>query len=75
MGGFPAILHPQETVIDHARGGTKSGAQGPQITIYVDAKGSRSENGAGQFEALAQRLGDSVRMIIAEEQRPGGMLE
>ena len=75
MGGFPAILHPQETVIDHARGGAKAGAQGPQITIYVDAKNSRSENGAGQFEALAQRLGDSVRMIIAEEQRPGGMLE
>lgn len=75
MGGFPAILHPQETVIDHARGGAKGGAPGPQITIYVDAKGSRSENGAGQFEALAQRLGDSVRMIIAEEQRPGGMLE
>ena len=35
-GGFPAILHPNETVVDH----TKGQSQGITIVTNVDARGS-----------------------------------
>ena len=38
-GGFPAILHPNETVVDH----TKGQVQGITIINNVDARGSGSE--------------------------------
>jgi len=34
MGGFPAILHPNETVIDHTRGKTQGGAAA-NVTVQV----------------------------------------
>ncbi|WP_164901620.1 tape measure protein (plasmid) [Paracoccus denitrificans] len=36
-GGFPAILHPNETVIDHTRG---QGGSSPKITINNNAPGA-----------------------------------
>lgn len=36
-GGFPAILHPNETVIDHTRG---QGGSAPKITINNNAPGA-----------------------------------
>jgi hypothetical protein len=35
-GGFPALLHPNETVIDHSKGG---GAAGGQVSVVVRMEG------------------------------------
>ena len=37
QGGFPAILHPNETVVDHTRGG---GAQNVHVTVGISADGN-----------------------------------
>jgi len=37
-GGFPAVLHPNETVLDHTRGGSRQGGGGtfaPQTSIVI----------------------------------------
>lgn len=45
MGGFPAILHPQESVIDHARGGAGGASAGPgALSINVTVNGARGNS-------------------------------
>lgn len=39
-GGFPAILHPNESVIDHTRG-QSVGGNAPVFNISIDAKGAQ----------------------------------
>ncbi|MEO8022092.1 phage tail tape measure protein [Polaromonas sp.] len=72
-GGFPAILHPNETVIDHTRG--QSGGGGDvYVTVSVDASGSSVESNDQDSRELGQRLGSVVRGVLIQEKRPGGLL-
>lgn len=52
-GGFRAILHPQETVIDHTKGGSGGG------TYYIDARGADRE-GLARVEAQIRALSGSI---------------
>jgi TP901 family phage tail tape measure protein len=55
-GGFPAILHPNETVVDHTRGGS-SGNQSLNVTVTMDpstgALGAFVRDQAGRIVAQA----------------------
>jgi len=55
-GGFPAILHPNETIIDHTRGGA-SGNQSVNVTVTMDpstgALGAFVRDQAGRVVAQA----------------------
>lgn len=42
-GGFPAILHPNETVIDHTKSGNKMAAPTINIVNNVDASGAGAD--------------------------------
>lgn len=72
-GGFMAMLHPQEDVIDRTRGGT-SAARSMSVTVKVDATGTRVQGDGGQANQLGNLVGTAVRQILLEEQRPGGLL-
>lgn len=39
-GGFPAILHPNETVVDHTRGQSSGGSADVNVTVSVDQNGN-----------------------------------
>lgn len=69
-GGFPAILHPNETVIDHTKGGATGGVN---VVVNVDASGSTT---AGDNEGvnLGKAIGDAVRTVLLQEKRAGGLL-
>jgi hypothetical protein len=41
-GGFPAILHPNETVIDHTRGQGMGAVQNTAVTYNINAVDARS---------------------------------
>jgi hypothetical protein len=69
-GGFPATLHPNETVIDHTKG---QGMGSTSIVVNVDASGS-STQGDGGGRDLGNLIGIAVRSVLIEEKRPGGML-
>jgi lambda family phage tail tape measure protein len=75
QGGFMAMLHPRETVIDHTRGTPRTGtAGGNAITINVDASGTKAEGNAGTGAALARDLARVVDDRLIHHRRPGGLL-
>lgn len=59
LGGFPAILHPNETIIDHTKGSAMAGkdrAQSLNVTVTMD----RSTGSIGAF------VRDAAGKVIAE---------
>jgi lambda family phage tail tape measure protein len=75
QGGFMAMLHPRETVIDHTRGAPRTGtASSNAITINVDASGTKAEGNAGTGAALARDLARVVDDRLIHHRRPGGLL-
>jgi hypothetical protein len=63
-GGFMAMLHPRETVVDHAQGnsGTTSSTQ-VNIAVHVHPNGNVTSNSDGSGDA--QALGnDLARMLV-----------
>tara|TARA_B100000768_G_scaffold172980_1_gene181767 strand:+ start:4939 stop:6765 length:1827 start_codon:yes stop_codon:yes gene_type:complete len=57
-GGFPAILHPNETVVDHTKGGQGGGGTFAEITFNVQAIDSSS------FNSFLVNNRDTVENII-----------
>jgi hypothetical protein len=74
-GGKLSLLHPSETVIDHAKGQTVGGTTN-NISIVVNQDGnSRSQQSDSSAAAqLGKRIESAVRQVLAQEKRPGGML-
>ena len=70
-GGFNAVLHPNETVIDHTKGQNMGSTN--NIVVNVDASGSNS-SGDADGQNLGNLIGVAVRSVLIEESRPGGML-
>lgn len=77
-GGFPAILHPNETVVDHTRGGSGgkraaiiqvsiNGAAGNSEVRQLVAQGVRQGISAYDAEILPQR----VQQVRADPRRVG----
>ena len=69
-GGFPAILHPQETVIDHAKGGSMGNVS---VVVNVDASGTNTQGG-GEGKDIGKAIGVAVRNVLIQEKRSGGLL-
>ena len=61
-GGFPAILHPNETIIDHTRGGAQSGAAPVTMTYHIDARGA----GPREVDALRGEMRRMQRTLPAQ---------
>ena len=53
-GGFPAILHPNETVVDHSQGQQTGG------TYYIDARGADS-GAIARLENMIANMGGRIR--------------
>lgn len=49
-GGFPALLHPNETVVDHTKGGGAAGSMQVSVVSRFDANGN--------FESNVERISD-----------------
>jgi len=63
-GGFMAMLHPRETVVDHTRGGYASGGGGDVVNnFYIDAKGAE----IGVEEKIARAIKTVVPGMIKNE--------
>ena len=74
-GGFMAMLHPQETVIDHTRAMPRQGASNPiNVVVNVDAQGSQVEGNQTEGAALGRVISAAVQAELVKQQRPGGIL-
>jgi hypothetical protein len=80
QGGFPAILHPRETVIDHTRAISRQGAatmaSAPvSVTVNVDASGNSQVSGdQNQGAQLGRAIAGAVEQELVRQKRPGGLL-
>jgi len=61
-GGFGAILHPNETVVDHTKGQSLDAA--PQINISIDARGAQSGVGAEVQAAIQSATPQIVSQAV-----------
>lgn len=52
----------------------EGGGSNTNVTINVDASGTRSEGNAGAAGELGRRIETAVRSVIMVEKRPGGLL-
>ena len=71
-GGFMAIMHPQETVIDHTKGQTMGSNS---VVVNVNVEGGQtqvqSDQGAGN---LGRLIANAVQAELINQKRPGGLL-
>jgi tape measure domain-containing protein len=80
QGGFPAILHPRETVIDHTRAISRQGAatmaSAPvSVTVNVDASGNSQVSGDQNKGAqLGRVIANAVEQELVRQKRQGGLL-
>ena len=80
QGGFPAILHPRETVIDHTKAMSRQGAattaSAPvNVTVNVDASGNSQVAGdQNQGAQLGRVIAGAVQQELVRQKRPGGLL-
>jgi TP901 family phage tail tape measure protein len=80
QGGFPAILHPRETVIDHTRAISRQGAatmaSAPvNVTVNVDASGNSQVSGdQNQGAQLGRAIANAVEQELVRQKRQGGLL-
>lgn len=71
-GGFPAILHPNETVIDHTKGVRSNGSNSMSMTIDL-----RGTTGDKALDAKIAQAGQAIlaqvpaTMANAQKRRPG----
>lgn len=69
-GGFPAILHPNETVIDHTRGGGMGGVTVVQ-NVTIDARGADAGVEARIQAAMRQAKTEAVAEVQSRAGRGG----
>jgi hypothetical protein len=70
-GGFPAILHPNETVIDHTKGQSVSSGG---TSISIDARGAQqgvAEQIAAQMQKALPDIVNATRASIGKRQSRG----
>lgn len=56
-GGFPAILHPNETVVDHTRGQSGGGGGSMDVRVFVD-------NG-GNWQAAVENISGKIAATVS----------
>lgn len=65
-GGFPAILHPNETVVDHTRGGSGDGVVVNQ-TISFGSGVTRAE-----VQSMVPKIVEATKAAVMDARRRGG---
>ena len=79
-GGRLAMVHPQETIIDHAgytpsiRPSQGSSGGGHTINMSIDATGTKAASDPGEAQALGDRLREVVQAELLRQQYGGGIL-
>jgi phage-related minor tail protein len=74
-GGFHAILHPNETVIDHTKGQKLGGSVQNNVSIQIMTDGSSKTNSDSRAAAqLGRQLEGAIMGVLVREKRNGGLL-
>lgn len=66
-GGFPAILHPNETVVDHTRG---QGTGGVNVTLNISTGVSQTVR--AEIAQLMPQIAAATKQAVVDARRRGG---
>jgi len=67
-GGFPAILHPNETVIDHTRGG----GAGVVVNQTINVTTGVQQTVRAEIQSMMPRIAEETKMAVANAKIRGG---
>ena len=65
-GGFPAILHPNETVVDHTKG------QGGGVTVNLNITTGVSQTVRAEIANLMPQIASATKSAVADARMRGG---
>lgn len=68
MGGFPAILHPNETVIDHSAGQSS----GVTVNQTINLSAGVSQTVRAEVMGMMPRIMEATKSAVADAKRRGG---
>jgi hypothetical protein len=68
-GGFPAILHPNETVIDHNRGG---GMGTVIVNQTINVSTGVQQTVRAEIKQLMPQIAESAKSAVVDAKRRGG---
>ena len=64
-GGFPAILHPNESILDH----TKGQSSGVTVSMSIDARGAKGGEAENLQRVASQIVDQAVAKVKAAQKR------
>lgn len=67
-GGFPAILHPNETVIDHTKGQSMGGA----VNVTLNISTGVSQTVRAEIQNLLPQITSAAKSAVADARQRGG---
>ena len=67
-GGFPAILHPNETVIDHTKGQSMGGA----VNVTLNISTGVSQTVRAEIQNLLPQITNATKAAVADARQRGG---
>ena len=67
-GGFPAILHPNETVIDHTRGQSMGG----DVNVTLNMSVGVAQTVRTEVASLMPQIANTVKAAVVDARRRGG---
>lgn len=67
-GGFPAILHPNETVVDH----TKGQGMGVVVNQVINISTGVQDTVRSEIKNLMPQIAEASKVAVAQETRRGG---
>jgi hypothetical protein len=68
-GGFPAILHPNETVVDHTRG---QGTGGVVVNQTINVTTGVQQTVRAEIKNLMPQIAEETKMAVADAKQRGG---
>lgn len=69
MGGFPAILHPNETVVDHSAG---QGMGGVVVNQTINVSTGVQQTVRTEIRQLMPQIAESAKQAVVDAKRRGG---
>jgi phage-related minor tail protein len=71
QGGYLAMLHPQESVVDHAKGQSMGGGTSINQSITIDARGADAGVTERIIQAMRQTKAETLAAVQAQANRGG----
>lgn len=68
-GGFPAILHPNETVVDHTKG---QGTGGVVVNQTINVTTGVQQTVRAEIKNLMPKIAEETKLAVADAKRRGG---